>query len=366
MPAVGAPGIQDSFGTSYEATAAWLLVVPGVFALLVEPVLFLLADRHPRRWFVLGGLAMMALAAFASAVAPGPVWLAAVTAVSWVAGGCGVGLAQATLCDANPDRREQVMTRWALLGVAGDLAAPGLFALLAAAALGWRTGFVVVGGLTAVVALLLARPRFPAPAREPHQDELGLLAALGVALRNRRLLLWLGAEALCNLLDEIFVVFAALRLRDDLGADAGERSVALAVLVAAEAVGLLIADRLLKRIEPVRLLAACALACSICYTGWLLAPDLASAIVALAALGLTVSPLYPIAAAQSYGALPGRSGAAAAAGHLFTPLVLVLPWLLGRVADRWGTTAALLLLLAQPVGLFLISIWSLRGVSCRR
>src|SRR5688500_6927402 len=103
VPALGAPGIQQSFGTSYEATATWLLVVPGLVALVLEPLRCLLADRHPRRWFVIGGLAGMALAALAGAFATGPIWLAAAIGLAWVSSGCGVGLAHSTLCDAHPD-----------------------------------------------------------------------------------------------------------------------------------------------------------------------------------------------------------------------------------------------------------------------
>jgi hypothetical protein len=43
-----------------------------------------------------------------------------------------------------------------------------------------------------------------------------------------------------------------------------------------------------------------------------------------------------------------------AAGHLFTPLGLALPFLVGSVADHAGTTAALALLVAQPLGLTIL------------
>jgi hypothetical protein len=41
---------------------------------------------------------------------------------------------------------------------------------------------------------------------------------------------------------------------------------------------------------------------------------------------------------------------------MFEPLVLVLPWLLGVVADRAGTLAALALLIAQPIGLVVLAV----------
>ena len=326
--------------------------MPGIVALFLEPLIFLLADRHPRRWFVVGGLAVMGLTAFASALAPGPVWLAATVAVAWVATGTGVTLAQSTLCDANPDRREQVLTRWTLLGVVGDLGGPALFAVLAWLSLGWRSAYLVVGVVIAALTLLLVRQPFPAPTRD-DDDEPPLLAALGIALRNKRLLLWLAACSLCDLLDEIFLVFASLRLRDELGADVATQSAALAILIAAEAIGLALCERLLRRMPSRRLLALSAVACAIAYAGWLAAPNLALAIVALAAVGLTVAPLYPLTAAECYAALPDRSGAVHAAGHVFTPVMLILPWLLGWIADRAGTTAALAVLGVAPLGILL-------------
>jgi hypothetical protein len=59
--------------------------------------------------------------------------------------------------------------------------------------------------------------------------------------------------------------------------------------------------------------------------------------------------------AQAYAALPGRSGAVNAAAHLFTPVAMALPWLLGRLADHAGTTAALLVLVAEPLALLVIA-----------
>ena len=45
-----------------------------------------------------------------------------------------------------------------------------------------------------------------------------------------------------------------------------------------------------------------------------------------------------------------------ALAHIFTPLHIALPLLLGWVADRFGLVPTLLLLSAQPIGLFLIAL----------
>jgi predicted MFS family arabinose efflux permease len=357
IPALAAPAIRQDFATSYGVTATVLLVVPGVVSLLLEPLLFLLADRYPRRRFVLGGLAALALSALAIALAPGPALLAAAISVAWVATGVSVSLAQAELCDTHPNDRDRVMTRWALMGVIGDLAAPVLYAGLSALALGYRAAHVLVGALIAVHALALLRVPFPDAPREAEQEDESLWASLTVALRSRKLLVWLGACFLCELLDEILVVFASLRLRDELGAGPVVRSAAMAVCTLGGALGLFLSERLLARLSPLRVLALASCACTASYAGFLCTSSLGMAVLTLFLVGATATPLYPIAAAQAYAALPGRSGAVNAAGHLFTPLSLALPWLLGTLADRRGTTAALLVLLAQPVGLLLIALW---------
>ncbi len=361
MPSVASADIRVGLGTSYTVILGALFAAPAAVALVVEPVLFVLADHYPRRWFVSGGLFAMALAAFAAAAAPSAPWLAAAVAVAWVGSGSGVALSQATLVDARPRERERVLARWTLLGEVGDLGAPLLLAMLGAVGLGWRSAYVVVGALALVLAVLLARRPFP-PRRSPPDggDEAsGPLASIALALRNPALLLWLGASALCDLLDEVVVVLASLHMRDDLGVGPVERSFVLGAGVAGAIAGALLADRLLARVAPLRLLLASSVACATVYVGWLFAPGPWLGAVLFATVGATAAPMYPIAVAQAYAALPHRSGAVNAAGHLFTPFALALPWALGAVADAEGVRIALALLLAQPVLLAGIAAWAI-------
>jgi MFS family permease len=363
VPSVGASSIQHSFDTSYAATAWVLLLAPGLFMLVVEPLLFLLADRYPRRWFVCGGLLGMSASALVAAASTHPAMLSAAIGVAGVSAASGVALAQATLVDAYPDARERIMARWSLLGMIGDLAAPALMAGLAFASLGWRTGYLIVGIGVGVWALLLLATPFPDPARTAEDggddEDIGLRAALMLALRNRSLMLWLFASSLCDLLDEILVVFATLHLRDTLGAGPAAQSAVLAAFVLGGAASLAVLERPMQRIAPLRLLAASGAVCTVVYAAWIAAPSWPLSLVLFALVGAAAAPLYPIVAAQAYAALPGRSGAVHAASHAFSPLVLVLPWLLGWLADVAGTTAALIALIVQPAGLALIAALSM-------
>lgn len=362
VPSVGAADIQAGFAASYQTTAWALLLVPGLLALLVEPWLFLLADRGCKKWFVCGGLAAMAVAAFLAAAAPSVAVLSAAIALAWIGSGSGVALAQAALVDARPHDRERALARWSLFGEIGDLLAPAMLAALSAAALGWRAGYAIVGVLALVCAVLLARQSFPSPVPDPDDDcteEPRLGAALGIAVRNRRLIFWLGACSLCDLLDDILIVFATLFLRDHLDAGPVARSLVIGAGIAGAITGLLVVDRLLARMAPVRLLLATSLACTAAFSAWLVMPVAWASAILFFAVGATAAPMYPITSGQCYAALPGRSGTVHAAGHLFTPVTLGLPVALGAIADHSGVPFALTLLLVQPIGLATVSLYAL-------
>jgi predicted MFS family arabinose efflux permease len=353
VPTAGAPDIARSFALSHSSTALIVFVAPGAFAMIVEPIVFLLADRFPRKWFVAGGLAAMAASAFIAASAPNVYVLAAAFGLWYVATGSACAIAQATLVDADPEHRARTMVRWTLCSAIGDVAGPVLLAALAVAQLDWRAAFVIVGAVLLAFAFVMAARPFPtAPSSDDEgEDRPSTWDAFKSAVRDPQLMLWLFATALCDLLDEILVVFASLHVRLELGAGPTWQAVILGSLMIGGVVGVVVLERLLTRYTERRLLIVCACACAISYAAWLAAPWLWLSAVLMFPVGATAATLYPLAAARAYACVPGRASILLAISHLFTPLGLALPWLLGVVADRAGTWVALALLLAQPLGL---------------
>jgi predicted MFS family arabinose efflux permease len=180
--------------------------------------------------------------------------------------------------------------------------------------------------------------------------------SLWAALRRGKLIAWLFGMTLCDLLDEIFVVLGTLHLRGDLGVSSAWTGAIMMAYPVGGAIGLVICERLARRLRAPRLLAVFAAGCGFAFVLWLTATTAAMSAALMLLVGATAAPLYPLASAQAYAALPGRSGAVLAAGHLFTPLSLALPFALGLVADRCGVVAALVLLVAQPIGLGLLAL----------
>jgi MFS family permease len=354
---VGAPDIQGEYALSYGTVALIIFVIPQLIGLLLEPPLYVLGDRYPRKWFVLGGLTAMALCDLLAGLAWSFWVLVGALALTGAASGCGVNLAQATLMDTAPTEREKWMTRWTLMGMLGDLGTPLLFAALALLSLGWREAFLVTGGLILAYTAVLGTQRFPRPAHETREALPPVREVIGAALRNRRLLVWLFGVWLCGLLDEILVAFGALHLGHTLGADVATRSAVLACLMVGALVGLLATDRLLSRgMPPLRLLRFAGFSCALVYAAWVFAPDVWSSALLMAGVGACSAPLYPIAQAQAYRALPGQSGMVNAVSSIFGPLTIALPWALGLLADHLGLVVALLVLGLQPVGLLLIAL----------
>jgi FSR family fosmidomycin resistance protein-like MFS transporter len=364
IPFVAAPEIKSEFGVSYAQAAGWLLTAMGVLGFLLEPPLFVLADRHPRRWFVCGGLAVLGVSCLLAALAPSWGVLVVALLVFGPASGCGVTLSQATLMDAHPGDRERMMVRWTLAGELGDLAAPGFVTLMAWLGAGWRGAFACVGILLCGYAALLWRRRFPESPGELHTDGspgAGWLVPLRVGVRRPRLLGWAAATVLCSLMDEILVAFGSLYLRDELGLGLEARAAVLTAWMFGGVVGLVALERLLPRFDPRALLAFAGVASASAFGAWLSVRDPWASGLCFFLTGIFSAAHYPLAQAQAYRALPEGSGSVNALLTVGGGLLLPVPILLGVVADRAGLWWALVLLLFQPAAVLIAALLARRA-----
>lgn len=321
--------------------------MPFVFALLVEGPILIACERFPRERVLGLGLLLMGVSLLGCALAPNLLWFGAAFALYSPASGIACSIAQAALMDADPERREQRMTEWAVAGWIGDLGGPALLWLSDVAGFGYRGAFVAMGVLLAFAAWAFSRRPFSAEGEDEDEDELPLRETLRLLARQRLLFLWLSAVALCSLLDEIVAALIGVRV-----APLGTSSVAtsLVAFTLGGIVGLLPMNALLRRMSGVRVLVLSCLGCAVVYVAWLALP-LWTSVPLLFVLGALTAPHYPLTQAQAYQALPERSTLVAAAGQPFMLVDIVLPLVVGFVADQAGVLWALLLLVAQPLGI---------------
>ncbi len=346
------PLIRDDLGLSY-AEVGIVLAVPGFVGSALDPLIGAAADTARRRALLLfGGFAFALSAALASA-SVGFWTLLLALLIGNPATGAFVSLAQATLMDLAPERREQNMARWTLAGSFGYVGGPVVIAVALWVGVGWRGA---LAGLALVaLGLTLAARRLPALAHMDGGSLVQSLAAALRALRRREVLRWLALLEAADLLLDVLFYFLALYLVDVAGWSVVEAAAGVAVWTAAGLVGDALLIPVLRFVPGPVYLRASALGALACYPLFLVVPGHWPKLVLLAALGLLNSGWYAIPKAGLYGSLPGRSGAAIALGGLTGLVSAAVPLGVGVAAEVAGLGATMWALLASPVILLVLT-----------
>jgi Na+/melibiose symporter-like transporter len=271
------------------------------------------------------------------------------------AGGAGVGLAQAVLIDSAPEEGARTMTRWTLWSSVGDFLSPLVVAAFVSAGLGWSALNWLAAALWCAAALVLSPLRFPARSAqaETGEDEarLSILATLRAAVRDPLLLRWSALTLIPTMLDEIFLGFVALYLRDVLHLDEALIALLLTLQMAASFLGLFLLDHLLKRrkLATVRTLFWLSLVTLLGVAGVLIVHVLWFVVIALLVVSFCSAAWYPLAHAEAYACRPASSGTVRVVIGLGAPLEMLLPGVVGLVAASSGILAGLGVLGLAPV-----------------
>lgn len=395
VPVVAAPGLEAELGSDHRGYTLIVFVVPLIASALLEAAVSLLSDRTSRRRLVVCGLIGLCCALAACALAPAGLALSAGLALAGLASGVACTAAQNELVQA-PEGAERAMVRWVLYGAIGDTLTPPLAAAVYALGGSHRAMFAAVAALGVAQAALLAwrfaadrraaalpssvdptqegalaapapdaprpaapdapdapEPAAPGPAAslldEPDAPEVPLGAALRDAVGRRALWFWLFGAAMCTLLDEIVVAFAALRMQGDLALSESDAALGTTVLSLGAVLGAWATERLLAHVDSARLLRASAALCLVALVVASTATSLVVIVPCFACVGLAAAPHYALLEARAYAALPERPGVVSALSQLFVVFDVLLPLGVGALADYFGLAVALGALSLQPV-----------------
>lgn len=327
------------------------LVLAGfhVLAVLVEPALLRWAETRTVRLGLALGLGGLALSCLGASIAGSGVVLIAMLALYGPASGLALSVSEGALVEAAPERAERTLTWLSIAGVLGDVLVPGLLAVV-----GWRLSFGVAVGLAGSLFIVVAasrslsRPTVLAPDDE-DEDEASDVAPprLRDAVRQPTLLGWTLLCTLGSMMDEVLTAFAAVHLHERLGG--GAVAITLTAFTVGGLLGLLVLERALLVVAPMRLLAGASLLATASFGAVILADGLGLASVAMALLGAAVASFHPITKARCYAALPGHPGVVNGVASLMLPVEIAAPLALGTLATTMGSGAALLALMLAPV-----------------
>ena len=354
FPIVGLPLLRDQLGLTY-AQVGLLFSAGAISSMIIEPIINLVSDRSSKRWWILGGLLILAATYALLGSVRSFAGLLFVFILLYPAVGTAVELSQAALIDSAPDDGARTMTRWTLMSSIGDLLSPLVVAAFVALNMGWSALNWLAVGLCLAAAAVIWSQRFPRQTvlAGDNEDEdaaaSSILRGLRKALQDPLLLRWSILSILPLMLDEVFVGFAALYLRDVLHASEAVIGLVIVVQMIGSFVGLFIVDRIVGRIAPQRLLIGSALLTIAGVAGFLSLHSIWLAACSLFVIDLGASALYPIAKAEAYARQPGRPGVVLAVISLGQPFEIVLPGIVGLVASRFGVLAGVGLLGLAPL-----------------
>ncbi|MEL6273375.1 MAG: MFS transporter, partial [Chloroflexota bacterium] len=146
------PLIRDAFALSYVQVGL-ITTLPVLVAILVEPFIGLFADTGKRRLLIVGGGVAFGAGLVVQGLSPNfAVFLLGAT-LQAPASGVFVNLAQASLMDEAPTRRENRMAWWTLSGSLAVVVGPLTLTAMLALGSGWRALFIATGVLSVLAAL---------------------------------------------------------------------------------------------------------------------------------------------------------------------------------------------------------------------
>ncbi len=349
------PLVRHDLGLSYTEVGL-ALGIPGFVGCALDPLIGALGDTRRRRLVLLSGGAAFAGSLALLACSSGFWMLLGALVLAYPASGAFVSLAQASLMDTDPSRRERAMAAWTLAGSFGYVLGPLIVVVATWTGAGWRGALVTLAAAAAGSVAVARTVPLGASAGRPFRET---LAGIGAALRTRAVLRWLAVLEAADLLLDVFHGFLALYFVDVAGTSPALAAGAVAAWTGAGLAGDALLLPLLRRVEGVRFLRATALASLVVYPAFLLCGDIRGKLVLVALLGLLNSGWYAVPQARLYETLPGQSGAAVAVGGLGGLAGSTIPVALGAAAAAFGLGATMWALLLAPVALILL----LRGPS---
>ena len=216
---------------------------------------------------------------------------------------------------------------------------------------------ILLAALSAL-SLLLAFRFLPADKKEtpfPSFREVfnGFKAAFN-ALKRKEVWRWLLLLEFADLMLDVLFSFLALYFVDVAQATETQASVAVTLwLVMGLITDFLFIPYVDKQKDTIQFLRRTALLNAIAFTAFMLIPGFVPKIILVILVNLSNTGWYPILQGRLYSSLPGQSASLMAIGAVTTPLAKALPLLIGILADRFGLSLAMWILLLGPIALLI-------------
>lgn len=354
---VARPLIRDAFALTYVELGL-ITTIPILVAIIIEPIAGLFADTGKRRWLIIGGGLLFGIGLIIQSLAS-LFWIFMIGAtIQAPASGIFVNLAQASLVDDNPQRRENRMALWTFSGSLAVVTGPAFLALGLSFSIGWLVPFFAVGLvslITAIAVLFLpSNQALRSVSDEDKEDDIRLNIQNVVAiLKSLVIWRWLALLQFSDLMLDVLFSLLALYMVDVVGVTQQQASLAVIVWTGIGLIGDFLLIPLLEHVRGLSYLRVSAAIALMVYPAMLLVDSYTAKLILLGVLGLFNAGWYAILQSQLYDALGEQSGAVLIVGNAAGIFGALLPVFLGFIAQIYGLNVVMWLLLAAPIVLLL-------------
>lgn len=350
------PLIRDAFELNYVQLGL-IGTIPILIATVAEPIIGIFADSGKRRLLIVAGGILFGLGLIIQGFAPSFVLFMVGASLQAPASGVFVNLAQASLMDDAPQRRENSMALWTFSGSLAVVTGPLMLSLLLALGLDWRVFFIASGVISIIVALgILSLPPNPALRTDSEYEDVNLRDNLQNTmnlLQHVDVWRWLTLLEFSDLMLDVLFSLLALYMVDVVGVSQAQAGLAIIVWTSIGLIGDFLLIPLLERVRGLVYLRFSALMELILYPTFLLVDIWWLKLVILGLIGLFNAGWYAILQGKLYDSLGEKSGAILIVSNVAGVFGALLPVALGFVAQIYGLETAMWVLLTGPVVLLI-------------
>ncbi len=350
------PLIRDAFDLNYIQIGL-LITIPTLVSLVIEPIIGLFADTDKRRTLMVISGFVFGAGLILHGLAPSYAVLMFAIILIFPASGGFVGIAQATLMDNDPSRRENSMALWTFSGSFAVVVGPLAFALLLSLGASWRVFFILTGILFIITAMIVMRLPTNQALRNSEESETGSIrenvSGAWAILKRWMVWRWLILLEFSNLLLDVMFSLLALYMVDVVGVSPTQATFAIAVWTGVGLIGDFLLIPLLERVSGLAYLRVSIILELILFPSFLLTNTWILKLVLLGIIGLFNAGWYSILKSKLYEELGEQSGAVLIVGNAAGIFGAIIPLFLGFVAELYGLNIAMWLLLAGPIALLI-------------
>jgi len=347
------PLIRDDFGLTY-VEVGMITTVPILVAILIEPLIGLFADSNKRRLLLVGGGVLFGVGLIFQGLSISFLLFLIGATLQAPASGAFVNIAQASLMDSAPERRENRMALWTLSGslavVIGPLVLTGVILLGES----WRVVFIGIGVIAIIGALMVLRLPANQALRtdEASEAEHSIRDSLRVALQFLRSWIvwrWMLLLEVSDLMLDVLFSLLALYMVDVVGTTQAQAGLAIAVWTGVGLIGDFLLIPLLERVRGLLYLRFSAGIILVLFPLFLLADMWEVKLILLGLIGLFNAGWYAILQGKFYDTLGDHSGMVLIVGNAAGVITALLPVILGALAEAVGLNVVMWFLLIAPI-----------------